>query len=215
MKITTIDNKHYINLGDLDHLIRKLQWDINDKYIRDSEGNFIQKDGTFGLTHDDAITKAAYTHVFTKAVANLIHACESPDEVRKLHNSLESEFYWDKYVITLEGEDEDGKKRLVFFRKLCMESKVARLKEAGKTDEEIGAMIDSGEAGDPVFSLRDKDAEFFESHDSADSMAEYIRHNYGMDVKIDPAWYYDRHAKQRLMDLIDNDEQTDDRGADD
>ena len=214
MKITTIDSKHYINLGDLDHLIRKMQWEINDRYDRDAEGNFIQKDGTFGLTHDDAITKTAYTHVLTKAMSNLIHACESADEVRKLHNNIESEFYWDKYVITLSGKDEDGKKTLVFFQKLCMASKVRRLREEGKTDTEIDEMINDGEAGDPVFSFRSKDAEYFEAHDSADSMAEYIRHNYDMDVQIDPAWYYDRHAKQRLLELIDGDEQTDNRGTD-
>jgi hypothetical protein len=75
-------------------------------------------------------------------------------------------------------------------------------------------MINDGEAGDPVFSFRSKDAEYFETHDSADSMAEYIRHNYDMDVQIDPAWYYDRHAKQRLLELIDGDEQTDNRGTD-
>ena len=214
MKITTIDSKHYINLGDLDHMIRKMQWEINDKYDRDAEGNFIQKDGTFGLTHDDAITKAAYTHVFTKAVSNLIRACDSADEVRKLHNNLESEFYWDKYVITLQSEDEDGKKALYFFQKLCMASKVRRLKEEGKTDSQIDDMIEDGEAGDPVFSGRSKDAEYFENHDSAESMAEYIRHNYDMDVQIDPAWYYDPHAKQRLIDFMENNEQADDCGTD-
>lgn len=216
MKITKIDNKHYINLGDLDQLIRQLQWEINDKYDRDAEGCFYQKDGTFGLTHDDAVTKAAYTHVFTKVLSDMIHACSSPDEVRQLHDKIESEFYWDKYVIVLKEKSEDGKPRLFFFRKFCLDAMKARLREEGKTDTEIDSMVADGDCGDPVFSGKDRQALYFENHDSADSAAAYIRHNYGLDVEIDPAWYYDRHAKQRLMDWLDGnaDEQTETGGTD-
>ena len=216
MKITKVDSKHYINLGDLDHLIRTLQWEINDKYDRDAEGCFYQKDGTFGLTHDDAVTKAAYTHVFTKVLSNMIHACESPEEIRKLHNKIESEFYWDKYVITLKKKDDYGKGSVVFFSRFCMDAMAARLRSEGCTEEEIQQQIDEGGCGDPVFCKSDKYAMFYEDHDSADSAATYIRHNYDLDVEIDPAWYYDRHAKQRLMDWLDGnaDEQTETGGAD-
>lgn len=217
MKITTIDHKHYINLGDLDHLIRQLQWEINDKYDRDAEGCFYQKNGTFGLTHDDAVTKAAYTHVFTKVLSSMIHACESPDDVRKLHDKIESEFYWDKYVVTAKDKDEYGKGSVLFFRKFCLDAMKARLRDEGKTDAEIDSMVDDGDCGDPVFTEKDRQAMYFENYDTADSAATYIKHNYGLDVDIDPAWYYDRHAKQRLIDWIDrkDDEQTDNRRADD
>ena len=213
MKITTIDNKHYINLGDLDHLIRELQWEINDKYDRDEEGNFYQKDGTFGLTHDDAVTKAAYTHVMTKVLSSKIRACESPEEVRKLHNDTESEFYWDKYVVTFMDKD-DGKKRVLFFRKFCLDAMKARLREEGKTEEEIDSMVDDGDCGDPVFTEKSRQALYYENHDTAESTATYIKSNYGIDVQIDPAWYYDTHAKQRLFDFINgagNDEPDDSR----
>ena len=206
MKITTIDNKHYVNLGDLDHLIRQLQWEINDKYDRDAEGCFYQKDGTFGLTHDDAVTKAAYTHVFTKVLASKIHACESPEDVRKLHDSIESEFYWDKYVVTLKDKDEDGKQKLFFFRKFCLDAMKARLREEGKTDTEIDGMVDDGDCGDPVFTEKSRQALYYEDHESAESAATYIRHNYDLDVQIDPAWYYDSHAKQRLLDFLNEEE---------
>lgn len=206
MKITTIDNKHYVNLGDLDHLIRQLQWEINDKYDRDAEGCFYQKDGTFGLTHDDAVTKAAYTHVFTKVLSNMIHACESPEEVRQLHDKIESEFYWDKYVITLKDKDEDGKPKLFFFRKFCMDAMKARLREEGKTDAEIDGMVDDGDCGDPVFTEKSRQALYYEDHESAESAATYIHHNYDLDVQIDPAWYYDSHAKQRLLDFLNEEE---------
>lgn len=202
MRIVKVDNKHYINLGDLDHLIRQLMWEINDKYDRDSEGCFWQKDGTFGLTHDDSITKAAYTHVMTKVLSNMIHACESPEEVRELHNKIESEFYWDKYVITLKNKDDYGKDSVLFFRKFCLDAMKARLREEGKIEEEISRMVNEGDCGDPVFSEHSRDALYYEDHDSADSATTYIKHNYGMDVQIDPAWYYDRIAKQRLLDWI-------------
>ena len=216
MKIINVDNKHYINLGDLDHLIRELQWEINDKYDRDEEGCFYQKDGTFGLTHDDAVTKAAYTHVMTKVLANKIHACESPDEVRNLHNKIESEFYWDKYVVVLKEKEEYGKGSVMFFRKFCLDATRARLLAEGKTEDEIDRMVDDDDCGDPVFTEKSRQAMYFENHDNADSAATYIKHNYHLDVEIDPAWYYDTHARQRLIDWINDnsDEQTDDSRAD-
>ena len=203
MRIIKVDNKHYINLGDLDHLIRSLQWEINDKYDRDAEGCFYQKDGTFGLTHDDAITKAAYTHIFTKVLSNMIHACESPDDVRKLHDKIESEFYWDKYVVTLKDKDNYGKGSVVFLRKFCLDAMKARLREEGKTDEEINLLVDEGDCGDPVFTEKSRQALYYENHENAESAATYIKHNYHLDVQIDPAWYYDTHARQRLIDWLD------------
>ena len=217
MKIINVDNKHYINLGDLDHLIRMLNWEINEKYGRDAEGNFYQKDGTFGLTHDDAVTKAAYAHVFTKVLSSKIHACESPDDVRKLHDKIESEFYWDKYVVTLKDKDNYGKGSVVFFRKFCLDTMKARLREEGKTDAEIEQMVDDGDCGDPVFTEKSRQAMYYDNHENADSAATYIKHNYNLDVQIDPAWYYDTHARQRLVDWLDGvgNEQNNDRHTDD
>ncbi len=216
MKIINVDNKHYINLGDLDHLIRMLNWEINEKYDRDAEGNFIQKDGTFGLTHDDAVTKAAYAHVMTKVLAPKIHACESPKEVHELHNKIESEFYWDKYVVVLKKKDNYGKDSVMFFRQFCLDAMKARMRHEGVTDAEIEQMVDEGDCGDPVFTDTPRFALYYENHEIAESAATYIKHNYDLDVEIDPAWYYDIHAKQRLLDWLNenNDEQTDNRSTD-
>jgi len=55
MKIIECDNRKYIRLGDLDHLIRVLRRSIFDKYDRNEKGEFIQEDGTKGITHDDGV----------------------------------------------------------------------------------------------------------------------------------------------------------------
>lgn len=217
MKIVNVDNKHYINLGDLDNLIRQLNWEINDRYDRDEEGNFYQKDGTFGLTHDDAVTKEAYMHLFTKVLANKIHACESPEDVRRLHDRIESEFYRDKYVITAKEKDNYGKGGMLFFRKFCFDVKRARLLEEGITEAEIAQQEEEGDVGDPVFTRKSRQARYYDDYESAENSAIFIKRNYDLEVDIDPAWYYDPHAKQRLLDWLNEEdhEQTDNCGGND
>jgi hypothetical protein len=207
MKIYEAENKQYISLGDLDHMLRCMRRKIYDKYVRDDEGKFYQEDGTFGLTHDDSIEVSMLAHVMSGVLENKIHACETPDEIRELHKRIEDEFYMDKYVLTMTQENEDGKKELYFFRNFCLGAMEARLKEDGKTDEEIAKETEDA-CGDPVFSPRRIDAMFFEDHESADSSATFIRHNYNCDVRIDPAWYYNPNVKDRLEKwLSEEDEQ--------
>lgn len=202
MKIFEFDHRQFIRIGDLDHMLRCMRRKIYDKYTRDEDGKYYQKDGTFGLTMEDAIETGTLIHVLTGVLENKIHACETPDEIREVHKRIESEFYMDKYVLILEDKSEDGKKSLYFFRKYCTGAMAARLKAEGKTDEEIEKETEDA-CGDPVFSPRLIDAMFFEDHESADSSATFIRHNYGMDVKIEPAWYFDPNVKERLQKWID------------
>ena len=108
--------------------------------------------------------------------------------------------------MTLKDKDEDGKQKLFFFRKFCLDAMKARLREEGKTDTEIDGMVDDGDCGDPVFTEKSRQALYYEDHESAESAATYIRHNYDLDVQIDPAWYYDSHAKQRLLDFLNEEE---------
>lgn len=209
MKIYEAENKQYILLGDLDHLLRCERRKIYDKYIRDDEGKFYQEDGTFGLTKEDAIEIGTLAHVMSGVLLNKIHACETPDEIRGLHKRIEDEFYMDKYVLTMIQENEDGKNELYYFRKYCLGVMEARLKEEGKTEEEIAKETEDA-CGDPVFSPRLIDAMFFEDHESADSSATFIRHNYGFDVKIDPAWYYNPNVKERLEKWLNEEDNTND-----
>jgi len=202
MKIYEAEHKQYISLGDLDHLLKCMRREIYDKYDLDEDGKFYKKDGTFGLTHDDAIEVSMLAHVLTKVIENKIHACETPDEIREVHKRIESEFYIDKYVLILEDKSEDGKKSLYFFRKYCTDAMIARLKAEGKTAEEIEKETEDA-CGNPVFSPRLIDAMFFENHEDADSSATFINHNYKLDVKIEPAWYFDPNVKERLKKWID------------
>lgn len=202
MKIFEFDHRQFIRIGDLDHMLRCMRRKIYDKYTRDEDGKYYQKDGTFGLTTEDVIETGTLIHVLTGVLENKIHACETPDEIREVHKRIESEFYMDKYVLILEDKSEDGKKSLYFFRKYCTGALAARLEAEGKTDEEIEKETEDA-CGDPVFSPRLIDAMFFEDHESADSSATFIRHNYGMDVKIEPAWYFDPNVKERLQKWID------------
>ena len=209
MRIYEAEHKQYVSLGDLDHLLKCMRREIYDKYDRDEDGKFYQKDGTFGLTHDDAIETAVMAHVLTKVIENKIHACETPDEIRELHKRIEDEFYMDKYVLTMVSENDEGRKELYFFRKFCIGAMEARLKEEGKTEEEIAKETEDA-CGDPVFSGRLIDAMFFEDHEAADSSATFIRNNYGLDVRIDPAWYYNPNVKERLHKWINEEVMKDD-----
>ena len=208
MKIYEAEHKQYVLLGDLDHLLRCERRKIYDKYTRDEDGKFYQKDGTFGLTADDGIVVGTLAHVMSGVLENKLHACETPDEIREMHKRIETEFYMDKYVLTMVEENENGKKSLLFFRKYCLGSMEARLKEEGKTDEEIAKETEDA-CGDPVFSPRPIDAMYFEDHESADSSAVFIRHNYDLDVRIDPAWYYDPNVKERLEKWLNEEDETD------
>ena len=129
MKIYEAEHKQYVLLGDLDHLLRCERRKIYDKYTRDEDGKFYQPDGTFGLTKEDAIEIGALAHVMSGVLLNKIHACETPDEIREMHKRIETEFYMDKYVLTMVSEDKYGKKELYFFRKFCLGAMEARLKE--------------------------------------------------------------------------------------
>ena len=201
MKIYEAEHKQYVSLGDLDHLLKCMRQEIYGKYDRDEEGRYHQKDGTPGLTHDDNLEISVLCHVMTKVLENKIHACETPDEIRDVHRRIWDEFYMDKYVVTMTTENDDGKKELYFFRKFCLGAMEARLKEEGKTEEEIAKETEDA-CGDPVFTGRKIQAMYFEDHEAADSSATFIRHNYGLDVNVDPAWYYNPNVKERMMKFI-------------
>lgn len=207
MKIFEADHKQYIKLGDLYHLLRGLRQEIYDRYTRDENGTFIQEDGTPGLTKEDSIEIASYARVMPVILRNKVHACETPDEIRKIYERVMDEFYDGKYVLIMKQKDDDGKEQVYFFRKYCLGAMEARLKDEGKTDAEIEEATNDA-VGDPVFSPRLKDCEFFEDHESADSSAVFINHNYGLGVEVMPAWYFNPNVKKRMMDFIDgkNDE---------
>lgn len=209
MKIIKVDNKHYIRLGDLDHLLRQKRMEILDKYNRDENGAFIQEDGTKGLTAEDSIKFATLIGIRSDVVVNLVHACETPDEIRELNRRIENEFYMDKYAITAHTKDEEGKEMIVYFRKFCKGATEAKLREEGKTPEEIEKELEDA-VGEPAFSAQSRDAYFFENHEDADGAATYINSNYGVGAEVKPAWYLNHKAVKRFLDTVLNSDEKED-----
>lgn len=208
MKIIECDNRKYIRLGDLDHLIRVLRRSIFDKYDRNDKGEFVQEDGTKGITHDDGVVIGTLSLVMGKVMENLVHACETPEEIRELHKRIETEFYCDKYVVTTTRKDEDGSKELIFFERYCTERIEKKLRADGKTEEEIeDALLE--DCGDPVFCNRPIDANYFEDHEFADSTATFLRKRFKIKANVEPAWYFDPNAKERLEKWLSENEEED------
>lgn len=210
MRIFEAEHKQYIRVGDLDHLIKGMRREVYDKYTRDENGAFYQEDGTKGITHDDGIIIATLVGVMGKVLKNKIHACETPDEIRKVHERVEMEFYMDKFLVVSREKDEAGKTTgIYFFRKYCRTAMENRLREEGKTEDEISEEMTEDAVGDPVFSSRLSDAVFYEDYETADSCASFIRHNYGTDVEIEPAWHYDPNVEKRLIEWLNREGEED------
>ena len=200
MKIFECDHHKYVKLGDLDHLLRVLRGNIFEKYDR-KDGKFYQKDGTEGITHDDGMKLAAFGLVMGKILENPINACETQEEVFEYQDRVESEFYHDKYVVTVESKDANGKKILLFFDKFCTDRLEKELREQGKTEEEIEeALLE--ESGDPVFVDYSLYANYFENYDFADSTAQFLKKRCKLKAKAEPAWYFDRNAAKRLKKML-------------
>jgi len=203
MRIFDAEHRQYIRLGDLDHLLKSMRREVYDRYTRDKNGALYQEDGTKGLTHDDAVITATLAGVMTKVLKNKINACETPDEIRKVHERIEMEFYMDKFLVVSKENDETGKTTgIYFFMKYCRTAMENRMRDEGKTEDEIAEEMTEDAVGDPVFSTRLSDAEFFEDYEMADSCASFIRHNYGTDVEVVPAWHYDPNVEKRLIDWL-------------
>lgn len=177
MKKTTINGKMYIALGDFDALRRNCVKDIYDNYERDEEGKL-------PLTEFDRGRVEAYTHIMTEIMYEEVHAAESPDEIRALHNRLRKEWMFDKFVIV--GND-DGEN--MFYRKECC---------VGENGEEK-----------PVFTSKARLAMAFDDYYVALCTLEYLKKNVDVEMKIDPLYLHvmtNDEAKKLLEAIFRNDE---------
>ena len=215
MKIIKADNKHYIRLGDLDHLLRCMSLEIYGKYTRDEDGKFVQQDGTSGMTIVDIARLTMIRDVMNRVMETWIAACDTKEELRKMNERIESEFYQDKYAVVIKETDEDGKPHRYLFRKYCEGAMRARMEEEGKSEEEILETLEDRD-GDPVFTEDPMQAEFMESHEMADATARYIKAQYQLETEVDPAWFYDHKGVKRVLDAIfeetDEDEEDGENG---
>ena len=176
MEKITLNGKLYIGLGDFDNLRRNLIRDIYDRYERDENGKM-------NLSERDAGEVAAYAHIMTKVMEDELRACETPNEVRALHERLRKEWMHDKYVIV--GND-NGQN--VFFRKMC------------------GAMNDDGDK-QPVFCSKIRLANTYDDHFAATTMAWYLSQNWDLEVKVEPLYLFamtNEDAKKLLHAIFDD-----------
>ena len=87
------------------------------------------------------------------------------------------------------------------FRKFCPGALEAKLREEGKTEEEIQEELEEKE-GLPVFSTNPKDAFLFESMEQAHSNMIYINHNYAMNVDVHDALILNARGAKRFLDAL-------------
>ena len=85
----TINGKRYIGLGDLEHLRHCLVRDIVEGYDKDKHE----------MTDYDRGQIEAYTHIMTKIMEDELEECESPDDVKRLRESIRKEWMEGKFVI--------------------------------------------------------------------------------------------------------------------
>lgn len=203
MKIIKADNKHYIRLGDLDHLLRCMSLEIYGKYTRNEEGTYVQENGAEGMTLKDIAWLKAIRAVMTRVLQREINACETEQEVWNLEDRIESEFYRDKYVVMIKEMDEDGHRHNYLFRKYCEGAMRAKMEEEGKSEKEILETLEDRD-GDPVFTEDPMQADFMEDHEMADATARYIKSAYGLETEVEPAWFYNHKTVKKVLDAIFN-----------
>lgn len=172
MEKIILNGKRYIELGDFDHLRHNLVKDVYEKYEKDENGRL-------NLSEFDQGQVAAYTHIMTEIMLDEIHAAESPDEIRAMHESIRKEWMRDRFVIV--GND-DGEN--VFFRKMC-------------------AVGENG-AENPVFCSKIRLAKTWSNHYDATCYAAYLAQNWDVEMKVEPLYLFamtNAEAK-KLLDAI-------------
>ena len=205
LKLTEIDGTHYLKLCDLERLLHDLRRNILDNAKSEPLEDGKRK---YDLTETEREILNHLYFIASCAKSQLVHTCESPDEIRELAERIRKAYYVGKYCLTEKTEDENGKPMLIYFRKYCPGAMAARLKEEGKTEEEIREIMQD-EEGDPAFTYESKFAKLFESMESADSYKVYLNHNYNMHLEVEPAYRLDAKVCKELLDkLLKDDDET-------
>ena len=199
MKLTEIDGKHYLKLCDVERLLHDLRQDIleNSEYETDGDGK-----RKYHLTDAEMQTLNALYFVSSCAKKQLVVQCETPDEIRELHEKIRRQYYEGKYYLSEVQRDEKGKPvSILYFRKYCPGAMKARLEAEGKTEDEINEAMEDSE-GDPVFSECSKDAELFESMEQAYSNRAYLNHHCKMNLEVSEAWLLDSRMCKSMWDSL-------------
>ena len=214
LKLTEIDGTHYVKLCDVERLLHDLRRDVYDNAPVDG----VTEDGLkkYNLTETDREVLNYLYFVSSCIRRQLVNTCESPDEIKALHERIRKAYYADKYYLSETTQEDDGGFEVLYFRKYCPGVMAARLKEEGKTEEEIEQAIQE-EDGDPVFTDNPKYAQLFEGMEEADANMKFLNNHMGMDLEVFPAFLLDTKGCKELLDklLKEDDEEQKEGGEDD
>ena len=200
LHLTEIDGRHYLKLVDVERLLYDLRRDILDHTPVDG----VTEDGLkkYNLTDTDREIMNYLYFVSSCIKQQLVVQCETPDEIRELHEKIRRRYYEGKYYLSEVQRDEKGKPvSILYFRKYCPGAMKARLEAEGKTEDEINEALEDSE-GDPVFSECSKDAKLFESMEQAYSNRTYLNHHCKMNLEVSDAWLLDHRMCKSMMDSL-------------
>ena len=199
LKLTTIDETEYLKLCDVERLLRDMRREILDNSTYEE-----LEDGTRKYHHTEAETARLNDLYFVSSCLKreLVLSCESPDEIRALHDRIRKSYYRGKYYLSQTEKDESGKPvSILYFRKYCPGAMKARLEEEGKSKEEIEEALRESE-GDPVFTNDSKYAFLFESLEEAEANRSYLNHHCNMNLKSSAAFLLDTKSVKTLLDKL-------------
>lgn len=198
LKLVEIDGQHYLKLVDVERLLHDLRRDILDHTPVDGvTENGLKK---YQLTDTDREIMNYLYFVSSCIKRQLVIQCETPDEIRELHEKIRRRYYEGKYYLSEVQRDEKGKPvSILYFRKYCPGAMKARLEAEGKTEDEINEALEDSE-GDPVFSEYSKDAKLFESMEQAYSNRTYLNHHCKMNLEVSDAWLLDSRMCKLFAD---------------
>ena len=131
----------------------------------------------------------------------MIAPCETPEETQEVISKINDAYYRGKYYLCETSKDENGKLMTVYFRKYCPGLLAARLKEEGKTQEEIAEAVRE-EEGDPAFTTDAKYAKLFESMEEADSHMQHLNYRCKTRLEVRPAFLLNHKASKRFLDSL-------------
>ena len=200
LHLTEIDGRHYLKLVDVERLLYDLRRDILDHTPVDG----VTEDGLkkYQLTDTDREIMNYLYFVSSCIKRQLVIQCETPDEIRELHEKIRRRYYEGKYYLSEVQRDEKGKPvSILYFRKYCPSAMKARLEAEGKTEDEINEALEDSE-GDPVFSECSKDAKLFESMEQAYSERTYLNHHCKMNLEVSEAWLLDSRMCKSMWDSL-------------
>lgn len=199
LKITTIDDTEYLKLCDVERLLRDMRREILDN----SEFEELE-DGKRKYHHTESETDRLNDLYFVSSCLKreLVLSCESPDEIRALHDRIRKSYYRGKYYLSQTEKDESGKPvSILYFRKYCPGAMEARLEEEGKSKEEIEEALRESE-GDPAFTTDSKYAFLFESMEDAETQRSYLNHHCNMNLKSSAAFLLDAKSVKTMLDKL-------------